>query len=73
MHASTQEDVNDFMKQPGNGSAEVVLKRFDEQYKKYKFLEANLVAKRNRYDCSSFVGITAMPAVLTPANSDLIP
>lgn len=74
--------MNDFMKQPGNGSAEVVLKRFDEQYKKYKFLEANLVAKRNRYECTSFVNwcvctypgmVTAVPAVLTPANSDLIP
>ena len=45
-----QEDVNQFMKLPGNGTTEVVLKRFDEQYKKYKFLEANLLAKRKRYD-----------------------
>ena len=44
-----QEDVDQFMKQPGNGTVELVLKRFDEQYKKYKFLEANLVAKRKRY------------------------
>ena len=44
-----QEDVDQFMKQSGNGSVELVLKRFDEQYKKYKFLEANLLAKRKRY------------------------
>ena len=37
------------MKKAGNGSVEQVLKRFDEQYKKYKFLEANLIAKRKRY------------------------
>lgn len=59
-----QEDVNEFMKQPDNGTAEVVLKRFDEQYKKYKFLEANLVAKRNRYDLSAYQGmVTALPVV----------
>lgn len=49
-----QEDVDQFMKQSGNGSVELVLKRFDEQYKKYKFLEANLVAKRKRYTFSGF-------------------
>ena len=42
------------MKQSGNGSVELVLKRFDEQYKKYKFLEANLMAKRKRCACINF-------------------
>ena len=49
--------MNEFMKRPGNGTAEVVLKRFDEQYRKYKFLETNLLAKRNRYTdpfCTEF-------------------
>lgn len=36
------------MSEPGNSSAEVVLRRFDEQHNKYKFLEANLVQKRKR-------------------------
>lgn len=49
MSICLQEDVDQFMKEAGNGSAEVVLKRFDEQYKKYKFIEANLAVKRKRY------------------------
>ena len=49
-----QEDVDQFMKQSGNGSVELVLKRFDEQYRKYKFLETNLVAKRKRYIFNNF-------------------
>ena len=36
------------MADPANPSAEVVLRRFDEQYNKYKFMEANLVQKRKR-------------------------
>ena len=37
------------MQEPENSSAEVVLKRFDEQHTKYKFLEANLLEKKKRY------------------------
>ena len=36
------------MSEPGNTSAEVVLRKFDELYKKYKFMEVNILAKRNR-------------------------
>lgn len=36
------------MQEPGNESAEVVMKRFDELYRKYKFMEANLVHKKKR-------------------------
>ena len=44
----SQEDVDEFMKKSENTSAEVVLKRFDELYNKYKFMEANLVQKKKR-------------------------
>ena len=44
-----QEDVDKFMQDPKNPSAEVVLKRFDEQHTKYKFMEANLIEKKKRY------------------------
>ena len=64
-----QEDVDQFMKQSGNGSVELVLKRFDEQYKKYKFLEANLVAKRKRY---TFSGFFLQRMLLLCACSDII-
>lgn len=43
-----QEDVDSFMKQPGNETADVVLKKLDEQYQKYKFLELNLAQKKRR-------------------------
>lgn len=43
-----QEDVDQFMQDPGNPSAEVVLRRFDEQYNKYKFMEVNLTQKQKR-------------------------
>ncbi|CAI8011381.1 Prefoldin subunit 3 [Geodia barretti] len=43
-----QEDVEEFMQLPGNTSAEVVLRRFDEQHNKYKFMEANLRQKKQR-------------------------
>ncbi|XP_030305170.1 prefoldin subunit 3 isoform X1 [Calypte anna] len=42
------EDVDSFMKQPGNETADVVLKKLDEQYQKYKFLELNLAQKKRR-------------------------
>ncbi|XP_041884702.1 prefoldin subunit 3 isoform X3 [Corvus kubaryi] len=46
--ALCREDVDSFMKQPGNETADVVLKKLDEQYQKYKFLELNLAQKKRR-------------------------
>ncbi|KAM9326559.1 prefoldin subunit 3 [Gastrophryne carolinensis] len=42
------EDVESFMKKPGNETADAVLKRLDEQYQKYKFMELNLSQKKRR-------------------------
>ncbi|XP_043560739.1 prefoldin subunit 3 isoform X3 [Chiloscyllium plagiosum] len=42
------EDVIAFMKQPGNETADLVLRRLDEQYQKYKFMELNLSQKKRR-------------------------
>uniref|UniRef100_A0A7N4PHW9 Prefoldin subunit 3 n=1 Tax=Sarcophilus harrisii TaxID=9305 RepID=A0A7N4PHW9_SARHA len=42
------EDVDAFMKQPGNESVDNVLKKLDEQYQKYKFMELNLTQKKKR-------------------------
>uniref|UniRef100_A0A4X2LJZ3 Prefoldin subunit 3 n=1 Tax=Vombatus ursinus TaxID=29139 RepID=A0A4X2LJZ3_VOMUR len=42
------EDVDAFMKQPGNESVDIVLKKLDEQYQKYKFMELNLAQKKRR-------------------------
>ncbi|XP_077164077.1 prefoldin subunit 3 isoform X2 [Paroedura picta] len=42
------EDVDSFMKQPGNETADIVLKKLDEQYQKYKFMELNLAQKKRR-------------------------
>ena len=36
------------MQDPANPSAEVVIRRFDEQHNKYKFMEANLTQKKKR-------------------------
>lgn len=36
------------MKEQGHSSAEAVIKQFDELYKKYKFMEANLTQKKKR-------------------------
>ncbi|XP_069841996.1 prefoldin subunit 3 isoform X3 [Dendropsophus ebraccatus] len=36
------------MKKPGNETADIVLKRLDEQYQKYKFMELNLSQKKRR-------------------------
>ncbi|KAB0345960.1 hypothetical protein FD755_024386, partial [Muntiacus reevesi] len=47
------EDVDSFMKQPGNDTADIVLKKLDEQYQKYKFMELNLVQKKRRIITSS--------------------
>ncbi|KAF5899786.1 prefoldin subunit 3, partial [Clarias magur] len=42
------EDVDSFMKQPGNDTADAVLRKLDEQYQKYKYMEVNLVQKKMR-------------------------
>lgn len=43
-----QEDVESFMKQPGNEKAEAVITRLHEQHQKYKFMELNLSQKKLR-------------------------
>ncbi|KAF6035707.1 VBP1 [Bugula neritina] len=42
------EDVHVYMQQAENESAEVVLRRLDEQHQKYKFMEQNLNLKKKR-------------------------
>ncbi|TWW63530.1 Prefoldin subunit 3 von Hippel-Lindau-binding protein 1 [Takifugu flavidus] len=42
------EDVESFMKQPGNEKAEAVITRLHEQHQKYKFMELNLSQKKLR-------------------------
>merc|ERR1712050_77465 len=42
------EDVDKFMHKEENSSVEAVLRRFDEQHQKYKFLESNISTKKNR-------------------------
>ncbi|XP_072543583.1 prefoldin subunit 3 [Salminus brasiliensis] len=42
------EDVDSFMKQPGNDTADIVLRKLDEQYQKYKYMELNLAQKKLR-------------------------
>ncbi|EPQ19466.1 Prefoldin subunit 3 [Myotis brandtii] len=42
------EDVDSYMKQPGNETVDTVLKKLDEQYQKYKFMELNLAQKKRR-------------------------
>ena len=42
------EDVGSFMREPGNSSAETVIKRLDEQHQKYKFWEVNLLQRKRR-------------------------
>ncbi|XP_012686312.1 prefoldin subunit 3 [Clupea harengus] len=42
------EDVDSFMKQPGNDTADAVLRKLDEQYQKYKYMELNLSQKKQR-------------------------
>ena len=43
-----QEDVESFMKLPENDSADAVLRKLDEQYQKYKYMEVNLAQKKLR-------------------------
>uniref|UniRef100_A0A3Q3AZ09 Prefoldin subunit 3 n=1 Tax=Kryptolebias marmoratus TaxID=37003 RepID=A0A3Q3AZ09_KRYMA len=42
------EDVDSFMKLPGNETADAALRRLDEQYQKYKYMELNLSQKKLR-------------------------
>ncbi|KTF93624.1 hypothetical protein cypCar_00004411 [Cyprinus carpio] len=42
------EDVDAFMKLPGNDTADAVLRKLDEQYQKYKYMELNLAQKKLR-------------------------
>ncbi|XP_041738566.1 prefoldin subunit 3 [Coregonus clupeaformis] len=42
------EDVESFMTQPGNDTADAVLRKLDEQYQKYKYMELNLAQKKQR-------------------------
>ncbi|XP_037058178.1 LOW QUALITY PROTEIN: prefoldin subunit 3-like [Peromyscus leucopus] len=42
------EDVDSFMKQPGNETADTVLKKLDEQYQKYRFMVLNLAQKKKK-------------------------
>ncbi|KAK0139365.1 Prefoldin subunit 3 [Merluccius polli] len=42
------EDVDSFMKLPENESADTVLRKLDEQYQKYKYMEVNLAQKKLR-------------------------
>ncbi|CAL8326359.1 unnamed protein product [Lota lota] len=42
------EDVESFMKLPENESADAVLRKLDEQYQKYKYMEVNLAQKKLR-------------------------
>ncbi|XP_057710595.1 prefoldin subunit 3 [Corythoichthys intestinalis] len=42
------EDVDSFMKLPGNEKADSALRKLDEQYQKYKYMEVNLLQKKLR-------------------------
>ncbi len=57
-----QDDVEAFMSKPENNSAEVVIKRFDELYKKYKFMEYNLSQKKKRYCVSLIADVKLQPS-----------
>lgn len=46
--STPQEDVDSFMKQPGNETADAALRKLDEQYQKYKYMELNLSQKKLR-------------------------
>jgi hypothetical protein len=48
-----QEDVDEYMKADENQEVEPVLRRFDEQHNKYKFMERNLLTKKARYCIST--------------------
>jgi len=48
LRVSTQDDVDEYMSQTENKSAEVVLRQLEEQHNKYKFMEYNLTTKKSR-------------------------
>ena len=43
-----QDDVDEYMSQSENKSAEAVLRQLEEQHNKYKFMEYNLTTKKSR-------------------------
>lgn len=45
------------MAKPENPSAEVVIRRFDELYKKYKFMEYNLSQKKKRCIITNLIAV----------------
>jgi len=47
------------MQQAENESAEVVLRRLDEQHQKYKFMEQNLNLKKKRCVSEAFLKLTS--------------
>lgn len=51
------------MKAPENTSVQDVIKRMDEQYQKYRFMEANLVHKKRRciIVCAHVCGCVVVP------------
>ena len=53
------------MQGPENSSAEAVLRRFDEQHGKYKFMEANLDQKKKRCVCVLSLGVHCSSTVIS--------
>ena len=49
MVSALQEDIDTYMKD-ADESVEAVLKRFDLQAQKYRYMEASLEHKKERYD-----------------------
>ena len=50
MHVSSlQDDVESFMKDPGNSSTSEVMKKLDEQYQKYRYMEGSLTHKKKKW------------------------
>ncbi len=45
------------MKQPGNDTADAVLRKLDEQYQKYKYMEVNLAQKKLRFGYDLFYDV----------------
>ena len=43
-----KDNVDEYMRRPDNDNAENVLKRLEEQHQKYKYMEYNLMTKKNR-------------------------
>ncbi len=45
------------MKQPDNDTADAVLRKLDEQYQKYKYMELNLSQKKHRFGYDPFYAV----------------